>query len=240
VLVNATLSNGFHNSTSNTPAGNLLSNLSSSQTPTVATAALLGPVVNVNFSFPSNPNYPFLTFPGQPIYPADPIYPSGPVGFVGPYVVEEQYDPTLLPGGAGAENALASQGAIYLADLYPGSPIFPADPIFPNNPVFTNAVAGNYDSGDDITSGLSQPTYLGSFGAYWAAELAEDPNLTLQDLDSAWGVDTADHVVWSVVDYDAQFVPLAVSVPEPASISMLGIAVLGLMRRRRQESSPRI
>ncbi|MEI6914826.1 MAG: hypothetical protein WCL39_06825, partial [Armatimonadota bacterium] len=54
----------------------------------------------------------------------------------------------------------------------------------------------------------------------------------------AWGVNTADHTVWAVIDHNSQFSVASVSsVPEPAFVQMaalLGMSGLGLVKLRRK------
>ena len=40
-----------------------------------------------------------------------------------------------------------------------------------------------------------------------------------------WGVDTADHVVWAVVDHNSQFAVI----PEPGTLALLAAGLLGLL-----------
>jgi len=74
-----------------------------------------------------------------------------------------------------------------------------------------NAVMGN-DGG-----GLVGTHFTGA----WTADAAHE---TL----GAWGVDTANHMVWAVIDHNSDFAVI----PEPTSLGLLGLGALGLLARR--------
>jgi hypothetical protein len=84
----------------------------------------------------------------------------------------------------------------------------------PSDGKWENAIQGNI-------GGSTGSFHLGA----WVAG-----DTTLGD----WGVDTADHTVWAVVDYNGTFA----AVPEPSTFILLGVAALGLFswtwRRRKR------
>ena len=91
-------------------------------------------------------------------------------------------------------------------DLYVGY----FDPVLDR---WLNAVAGNFGG---------TPDYVGDH-AY------NSSYFVLGD----YGVDTADHVVWAVLDHNSEFAAL----PEPSSLALLGAAAVGLLgwaRRRKR------
>jgi len=105
-----------------------------------------------------------------------------------------------------------------------------------------NAVLGNTNITDlDLAAGtlkvdlgtiinvadyLASMKFDGSYGGYLIANNRTDPNL------GAFGVDTVSHQVWAVIDHNSDF---AAAVPEPASLSLLAMGGLTLLRRRRGE-----
>jgi uncharacterized repeat protein (TIGR03803 family) len=133
-----------------------------------------------------------------------------------PFVLQMSYDQALLKN----EAAQAAGGAIYLAWLNPtGGPS--------GVPLWQNAILG--DTGNNAT--LAEQGFLGSFATFQT-----DINDTkLSDYIGAWGVDTANHDVWAVIDHNSDFAV----VPEPSALSLAILAVAaagifgyGRMRRR--------
>ena len=54
------------------------------------------------------------------------------------------------------------------------------------------------------------------------------------DLDlylGSWGIDTTDDVVWAVLDHNSSYV----AVPEPATLALLGIGAVAVLRRRSRQ-----
>ena len=146
------------------------------------------------------------------------------------FVMQMSYDNTQgLPGG---EGAAASNGFIYLGfrsatngQWYRATSTAVAD--------------GNTANGSNVYGGGTAPFITapdggtpGSWAAFTAYENAANPGYTLASLLGSYGVDTADHVTWSVVDHDAEFAV----VPEPGTLALLaaGAVALGLAYRRRK------
>jgi uncharacterized repeat protein (TIGR03803 family) len=124
---------------------------------------------------------------------------SGSSGQTAPFVLQMNYNPALLPLGAGSEGLWASNEWLYLGYLDDGE--------------WENAVLGNYGNSNDYFVGV---------GA-WNGDTA------LGD----WGVNTANHTVWAVVDHNSEFAV----VPEPGTLVLLGIggiAALGWAWRRKR------
>jgi uncharacterized protein YjbI with pentapeptide repeats len=123
-----------------------------------------------------------------------------------PFVLQMNYNPSLLPLGAGSEGLLASKQQIYLAWLDPG------------DGKWENAILGNIG------------TNLGGF--YLRAWVPGD--MTLGD----WGVNTANHTVWAVLDHNSDFAV----VPEPSMLGLLAAGGIGWMAAawRRRRRKPRL
>ena len=158
-----------------------------------------------------------------------------------PFVLQMNYDAALL----GNEAEEAASGAIYLAWLNPnggGSGV----------PLWQNAITGDTDG--LTTPGI--PIYLGSFldyvnsldgnanfplftTTYTTATLGNLSNAQLEEILGDWGVDTANHDVWAVIDHNSAFAVAAV--PEPATLILAACGFVGLLgygfRRRRRAHS---
>jgi len=86
-------------------------------------------------------------------------------------------------------------------------------------PVTMDPSSGNWVPAWATNHGANTGTFhLGAFNA------ATDTNL------GDWGTDPANHVAWAVLDHNSQFGV----VPEPGTISVLGLSALGLCARRRR------
>jgi autotransporter-associated beta strand protein len=112
-----------------------------------------------------------------------------------PFVLQMGYNPALLAGGAGGEGTAAAEGLIYLAWLDPG------------DGQWENAVRGNV--------GGSQLSGVGCQLGPWPGN-----DMTVGD----WGVNTANHTVWAVLDHNSQFAV----VPEPGTLALAAAAVFSL------------
>jgi hypothetical protein len=149
------------------------------------------------------------------------------------FVLQMNYSTQLLHF---SETTLASLGKIYLAGLR-----------FDDNPVngtWENAVLSNIGGPSTVgTPVLSsfQSYFLGNVGSHGSkAHLS----FVLGD----WGVDTVNHNVWAVIDYNATFDNSNVAhdaqfaaVPEPSTIVLAGLGFVFLTavgsRNRRRRSS---
>ena len=146
-----------------------------------------------------------------------------------PFVLQMNYDAVLL----GNEAEEAASGAIYLAWLNPnggGSGV----------PLWQNAITGDTDG---LTT-PGTPIYLGSFldyvnsldgnanfplftTTYTTATLGNLSNAQLEEILGDWGVDTANHDVWAVIDHNSAFAVAAV--PEPATLILAACGFVGLL-----------
>ncbi len=132
------------------------------------------------------------------------------------FVLQMSYNPQAVTAKTGlTELAAAQAGRIQMdyLDLGPNGIAGAAD----NQ--WENAVLGNFGSNNDTFVGV---------GA-WNGEM------TLGD----WGVNTANHTVWAVLDHNSEFAV----VPEPGTFALLGVGAIGLFgwawRRRSPHRTPR-
>ena len=159
-----------------------------------------------------------------------------------PFVLQMNYDAALLYN----EATEAASGAIYLAWLNPNGG---------GVPLWQNAITG--DTGGLTTPGT--PIYLGSFlnyvnsldnnadfplftTTYTTATLGNLTNAQLEEILGDWGVDTANHDVWAVIDHNSAFAVAVV--PEPATLTLAVCGFVSLLgygfRRRRRALALRL
>lgn len=152
-----------------------------------------------------------------------------------PFVLQMSYNPSLLPKGfrltsaalAAEEAGLANNKLIYLLALNPNTS--------------TWVLATSENTGNDATAaqkGVQVP--FATFVTNTFGSGATPATLTATQLNTimgAWGIDTTNHVVWTVLDHDS---PFAV-VPEPSAVvltalGMVGLVFVGLRSRRQQQA----
>jgi len=93
---------------------------------------------------------------------------------------------------------------------------------------WVNAVEGNSAVGVSAVA-----NYKGTYDQFAADNIVTDSNLG--DYLGSFGVDTASDTVWAVLDHNSHFV----TVPEPATVSLLGVGIAALLIRGRQRRGRR-
>ncbi len=141
---------------------------------------------------------------------ADVLNLSGMSAFAGnyvqtdPFALQMTYNPSAL---GGVESVLAADGLIDLAWLNPA--------LHQPFGIWQDATLGNFGTG--LPGDVFQ-NYQGSWDAFAAANGVTDANVG--NFLGSYGVDTATHTVWAVVDFNGQFSV----VPEPPTALLLLIA----------------
>ena len=130
------------------------------------------------------------------------------------FVLQMNYDSTL-----DEQALLQSKGLIYLAWLNPNG-------LGTNVPEWQNAVNGNFGGGTTVDKNVDS-----SYAAFALANGITDANVG--NFLGSWGVDLADNEVWAVLNHNSQFAV----VPEPATIVLGAIGLLGLLGARLRKKS---
>ena len=128
-----------------------------------------------------------------------------------PFALQLTYHAATLDN----EVARAANGEIYLGWLNSNG-----------QPLWQNAILGDF--GTDATA--AEMNSQGSFATF-ESEVGDS---NLADYIGAWGVDTADHEVWAVLNHDGEFAV----VPEPGTMHLALFGVAGLVVHRCQRKSP--
>jgi len=157
-------------------------------------------------------------------------------GVVGTYVLEMDYDEATLrwhytpnpwPGlpGETLEEGLDRLDRIYLGWFaidtdYEGA--------LADYDEWVNAVEGN-----SATGGSAVANYKGTYAAFASANSITEA--TLVNYLGSFGVDIASDTVWAVLDHNSAFG----TVPEPATLTLLALGGLAVLRKRRRRSCRR-
>lgn len=145
-------------------------------------------------------------------------------GVVGEYVLEMDYsDDARVITGAGwpyTEDGMAALGFLYLGWFEDT----PSGGVIPTVREWVNAVDGNSGAGSHAVR-----NYLGSYDDFLTDPLYSDTSNLSKYLGS-WGVDTTGNTMWAILDHNSEFS----AVPEPATLSLLGIGGVALLRCRRK------
>lgn len=140
-------------------------------------------------------------------------------------VVQVGYDETVSPNEAGAQllwkydymDAGGNPQVAWINAVLGNSNITMLDLV--NGTLTAGAVSGT------IQDFLTSTRHAGSYEDYLASNSLIDPML------GAWGVDTTNNNVWSVIDHNSSF---AAAVPEPGTVTLLFLASTALLLRRRK------
>jgi hypothetical protein len=137
-------------------------------------------------------------------------------GATDPFVLQMSYNPARLPKAGAVEAGLAANKLINLISFNPTTNLW------------DRAVDDN--TGNAITSPLDTSYgYVGSYAQFISAGQPGNGKTLAQTL-GAWGVDPTNHVVWADLNHNSQFAV----VPEPGTILLAGLGILGLVGLRRR------
>lgn len=172
--------------------------------------------------------YPFLGFPDDgvqtPPLALDSFGMASDIvdlkGVTGSYVLQMSYDPgALISDSHGwTEDELAAKGKIYLGWFEDQAHIGGGN--LPNQREWELATLGDTGTGANVIA-----NYQGSFSSFTSRYTDFTPDSYL----GSYGVDTATHTVWAVLDHNSEFG----AVPEPCTAALLIVGALGLLKRRR-------
>jgi fibronectin-binding autotransporter adhesin len=139
------------------------------------------------------------------------------------FALSLSYDPSLLPQlfQTNNEAQLAAGGGIYMGWLDTGAHPGDFDPVTNNTLFWRNAVDGNFGGASALVGFQGAESWATFYGNH--STLAAD----LGD----WGVDTATHTVWAVLNHNSEF---AIVVPEPTTLGVLCLGATALLSRRRK------
>ena len=150
-------------------------------------------------------------------------------GVNGPYVLQMDYDENELiylnTDPVYTEESFAEDGWLYVGWFEQEGPA-KALGALPEDDEWVRATLGNSTTGDRAV-----PNFQGSFDQFLPAHPDFDPNDPddMNDYLGSTGVDIVADRVWAIIDHTGEFG----AVPEPATIGLLAVGGLALIRRRK-------